>query len=375
MESTRITTRRLGIEYEGDRVKSPGIGAWSIPDAPLDCGNSGTTMRLLAGSIAGSRVDATLVGDTSLLRRPMRRLVEPLSELGADIAVRDGGTAPIRIRGSALKGADVAIPIASAQIRTAVALAALTADGSTRIDSPPGFRDHTERWLAHLGLGRFESTTAFVVVPRSVPPLEVTLPADTSSAAFLWAAAAVTPGSRIITPKVSLNPGRTGFLDILEMMGAQVAVDPGQFVMGDPVGTVTVESAELAGIEIRGDLVARALDELPLLAVVAAGAHGRTVVADAAELRFKESDRISAAVALARLAGADAEASTDGFVVDPMPKERFGPVAFEASGDHRVAMAAAVASLIREASVDVVGFEVADISWPGFAGVLESMWS
>ncbi len=373
--STRSATNRLGVEHVGDRVRSPGIADWSSPAAPLDCGNSGTTMRLLTGALAGSRVGATLVGDSSLMRRPMRRLVEPLTVLGADIEVGESGTAPIRIRGSALVGAEVSIPMASAQVRTAVALAALSAEGTTRIVSPPGFRDHTERWLAHLGLGRIESATDFVVTPGPVPPVEVSLPADPSSAAFLWSAAAVSPGSRICTPRVSLNSGRTGFLEILETMGAAVTIESEETVMGDPVGTVTVDAGDLTGIEVRGDLAARSLDELPLLAVVAAGAAGRTVVAEASELKVKESDRIASSVALARLAGAEAHATSDGFVVEPNPRSRLESGRIESRGDHRIAMAAAVASLVRRAAVDVSGFEAADVSWPGFAEVLEDMWS
>ena len=373
--STRAATALLGVEYADDHVTSPGIGAWSTPALPLDCGNSGTTMRLLVGAISGSPISATLIGDPSLLRRPMRRVVDPLAALGADVTVTETGTAPVRIRGTHLRGAKVSIPMASAQVRTAVALAALSADGTTLIESPAGFRDHTERWLTHLGLGRIESPTEFLVMPNPVPPLQIKLPADPSSAAFLWAAAAVSEGSRIVTPGVSLNPGRVGFLEILEQMGARVTVEPDAPLMGDPVGTVTVEAGGLVGIEVHGDLVARSLDEIPLLAVVAAAADGPTVVNDAGELRVKESDRIATSVALARVAGAEAKPTPDGFIVDPRPGQRHERIAIDAGGDHRVAMAAAIACLVRASTVDVTGFEVADISWPGFAEILAGLWS
>lgn len=374
VQSMQAATVALGVEHSGDRVISPGIEGWSTPQTALDCGNSGTAMRLLAGALAGSPVEASLIGDPSLMGRPMSRLVEPLNALGADVAVAESGTAPIRIKGARLVGAKVSVPMASAQVRTAVALAALRADGATTIDSPPGFRDHTERWLTHLGLGRIESPTSFVVTPGPVPPFEITLPADPSSAAFLWAAAAVLPGSRIVTPNVSLNPGRTGFLDILQAMGAGVMLQPGDPVLGDPVGTVTVEGGRLKGVDVSGDLTVRALDELPLLAVVAAAARGRTTVADAGELRFKESDRIASSVELARLAGAEASRHADGFSVNPT-RAQMEAISHAADGDHRIAMAAAVAALVRGAPVTVAGFEAADVSWPEFGDVLEGLWS
>ena len=373
VESTRAATELLGVEYKGSRITSPGRPNWSAPSGPIDCGNSGTTMRLLTGAIAGSCFEATLVGDFSLMRRPMRRLVPPLSALGADITVATSGTPPIEVRGVGLRGASVTIPMASAQVRTAVALAALAAVGPTQIESPPGFRDHTERWLAQLGLGRIESPTTFIVAPKPVPPLDLSLPADPSSAALLWAAAAVTPGSRVVTPGISLNPGRTGFLEVLELMGARVMVEPGAPIMGDPVGTVSVESGRLSGVEVAGELVVRSLDELPLLAIVAAAAEGPTVVAEATEARAKESDRIASSVELARVAGAEARAEPDGFVVTPKQRKP-GPGRIDAAGDHRVAMAAAIAPLIRGSTVTVAGFEAADVSWPDFGDALEGMW-
>jgi 3-phosphoshikimate 1-carboxyvinyltransferase len=375
LDATRAVTTSLGVEHTADRVRSPGIANWDSPPSSLDCGNSGTTMRLLTGAIAGSRTSATLIGDESLMKRPMERLVEPLGQLGANVAVASSGTAPIEVTGTSLVGANVDLAMASAQVRTAVALAALSADGETEIDSPPGFRDHTERWLAHLGLGEAMSPTRFRVTPGNVPPIEVTVPGDPSSAAFLWAAAAVVPGSRIVTPNVSLNWGRTGFLEILKHMGCVVGVELNEAIMGDPVGTVTVEAADLAGIEVGGDLAVRALDELPLLAVVAAAAAGPTAVSGAAELRVKESDRIASSVALAELSGASAEATPDGFTVEPATGTTDETATLDARGDHRVAMAGAIASLVRGSRVDVSGFRAARVSWPGFGEVLEDLWS
>ncbi len=371
--ATRRAIAALGVGGAGDEIVSSGIDAWTAPRVPLDCGNSATTVRLLAGALAGSPVSATLVGDDSLMRRPMARIVEPLRLLGADVSASPEGTPPITVVGQPLHGARVALTIASAQVRTSVALAALSAGGPTHLSSPPGFRDHTERWLAHLGRGRAEGEATFVVEPGAVPPLNLKLPGDPSSAAFLWTAAAIRPGSRLVTPRVSMNPGRTGFLDILDRMGATVQVEPGEPVMGDPVGTVTVTGAALRGIHIEGDLTVRALDELPLVAVLAAAADGETVVDGASELRVKESDRIESSVALARVAGGRARATPEGFIVSG--KDAAAPTAVDARTDHRVAMAGAVASLARGSSVAVAGFSATAVSWPEFAEVLEGLWS
>jgi len=373
--ATSTVLRSLGVDHTGDHVYSPGRAHWSRPPRALDCANSGTTMRLMAGALASGPVAAVLIGDESLSRRPMGRLLEPLRALGAEITVAEGGTPPVHVTGRSLQGRDVWVPQASAQVRTAVALAALDATGATTIDSPPGFRDHTERWLTDLGRGSYESNTRFRVEPGPIPPLVMEIPGDPSSAAFLWAAAAVVPGSTVTTPRVSANSGRLGFLDVLEAMGAEVQIEPEPDVLGDPTGTITVRAKPLTGIEITGALTVRALDELPLVAVVAAAASGPTVVADAHELRHKESDRIDAAARLARLAGAGAETRADGFVVTPGRTGADTPDTIDAGSDHRVAMAAAVAALAAPKPVTVTGYEAAAVSWPRFADALEALWS
>jgi 3-phosphoshikimate 1-carboxyvinyltransferase len=369
--ATQGAIHALGVEVEGDRVLSRGIRGWRAPRRPIDCANSGTTMRILAGALAGSRLTVTLEGDESLSHRPMRRLTEALAPLGGRIDTADG-TPPVTVVGRPLHGAEVGLPIASAQVRTAVALAALSAQGPTLIDSPAGFRDHTERWLAAMGRGARRSDTAFEVAPGPVPPLELTVPGDPSSAAFLWAAAALSPGSAVTTPGVGLNPGRLGLLTVLERMGAVVEVEEAGAVLGDPWGNVTVTGAGLSGVEVAGSLSTACLDELPLVAVLAASADGETVVRDAAELRVKESDRIAASVRMVRALGGEAAASEDGFVIGG------GGVmggTVEAGGDHRIAMAGAVAAVAARSPVRVEGFEVAAVSWPGFETALESLWS
>lgn len=371
VRSTAAVLRRFGAEVDADSVRSPGVASWGPPGGPLDAGNSGTTMRLLAGAVAGRPFTTTIAGDDSLMSRPMQRLVDPLQALGAVVSVSGTGTPPLVVTGGDLHGARVELPLPSAQLRTAVSLAALQAEGPTAISSPPGYRDHTERWLHHLGVGEMEANGRFHVRPGPVPALDVALPGDPSSAAFLWVAAAIYPGASVETAHVSLNPGRIGILDGLAAMGAEVAITVTGDILGDPVGDVRVAAGDLRGIELRGVDVVRTLDELPVLAIAAAHAEGRTIVSDAAELRTKESDRIAATVAMIEALGGTAEETPDGFVVEPVPLTG-GLV--DCRRDHRIAMAAAI-SATRGATVAVEGFDSVDISWPEFDLALEAMWS
>ncbi|MGI9529491.1 MAG: 3-phosphoshikimate 1-carboxyvinyltransferase, partial [Acidimicrobiia bacterium] len=313
--ATARALRQLGVGVDGHKVRSPGIGGWTAPEGPIDCGNSGTTMRLLAGTLSTTPVQATLVGDASLSMRPMRRLLDPLRSLGGLIDTTEG-TAPLTVGGAtAAHGADVSIDIASAQVRTAFAFAALTADGDSSIDSPTGFRDHTERWLEAVGRGEWASKSRFVIHPGPLPAARFEVPGDPSSAAYLWACAAISPGSQVTTRSVSLNPGRLGFLQILDAMGARVEAEVTGATGGDPVGDVTVEGGELRGTVVDGALVASALDELPLVAVLGAYAEGITTVREASELRTKESDRIAAVVDMIRALEGGIEPAEDGFDV------------------------------------------------------------
>lgn len=373
IRSTAAAVQQLGVAVEGDSIRSPGVERWVAPEKPIDCGNSGTTMRLLAGSLAGRPFTATLVGDESLSRRPMERVALPLRALGATVETAPGGTAPVRVTGGRLRGTDVGIAIPTAQVRSAFALAAIQAEGASAIDSPPGFRDHTERILESFGLGVRSTVTRFEIFPGSVPAAEYAVPGDPSSAAFLWAAAAMIPGAVVSTPHVSLNPGRLGFLEVLERMGADLeAAVTGSF-HGDPIGDVTVTGGHLVGTDVAGDLAAATIDELPLVAVLGTCAEGVTTVRDAAELRSKESDRIEATVAMVRALGGGAEPSTDGFAV--VGTGFLDPGVVEARGDHRIAMAAAVAATIVDGTVTVRGAQAADVSWPGFFAALEGVWS
>lgn len=364
---------RLGIGFERDRVVSPGVHGWHDPGAPLDLGNSGTALRLLAGALAGQAGRITLTGDDSLSSRPMRRLVEPLGALGVRIETSPDGTPPVVTGDGRLHGTAIVLPLASAQVRTACILAAIQAEGPSTIDSPGGFRDHTERWIGALGLGRWRTRTAFEVDPGPIPPAEYEVPGDASSAAYLWAAAALSPNSVVTTPRVSLNPGRTGFLEVLEQMGARVDRRVTRMVHGDPVGDVVVAGAGLRGVHLGGDLAVRTIDEMPLVAVCAGVAEGETRVTGAADLRAKETDRIAAITGLLDDLGGEARGTPDGFVVTG--GDRYRSTRTRSHGDHRIAMAAAVAAGAADGPVTVEGFEAAAVSWPGFAEALEAAWS
>ncbi len=371
--ATAMSLRGLGVTIDHGRVRSPGIRGWHDPTGPINCGNSGTTMRLLAGVLATSHVSARLIGDASLSRRDMNRLVEPLRSLGGRIDTSDG-TAPLTVGGATrVTGADVVIPTASAQVRTAFELAALAADRPSTIDSPPGFRDHTERWLTATSRGSFESETRFRVDPGPLPPARYDVPGDPSSAAFLWAAAAISRGSSVTTPEVSLNPGRIGFLQVLDAMGAKIEATVTDSVGGDPVGTVTVTGQDLTGIDVDGELVAAALDELPLVAVVAAYAEGITRVRDAAELRVKESDRIASVEQMLVELDGGIQTFEDGFDVIGTGFLNGGIV--ETHHDHRIAMAAAIAATRSSGTVEIVDSNIAAVSWPDFYETLGALWS
>jgi 3-phosphoshikimate 1-carboxyvinyltransferase len=372
--STIAALESLGVTIIGEQVRSPGVEGWHDPGEPIDCGNSGTTMRQLAGILSTSPIQVKLTGDPSLSSRPMTRLVAPLEALGGVISVSPDGTAPMLVGGAtSVHGASVTVTVASAQVRTAFEYAALVADTPSTIESPAGFRDHTERWLAAVGRGHWSSPTAFTVEPGPLPPARYEVPGDPSSAAYLWATAAIEPGAVVTTPGISLNPGRLGFLQILDDMGAVVHAEVTGSTGGDPVGTVTVEGGDLRGISIGGDLVASSLDELPLVAVVGAYAEGITSVSDAAELRTKESDRIDAVVAMLRVLEGGIEPRPDGFDVVGTGFLTGGTI--DTASDHRIAMAGTVAATKALGTVIIANAEVASISWPGFYATMESLWS
>lgn len=371
--------RQLGVEWALDegahvlRVRGVGLHGFSVPVDALDCGNSATTFRLLAGAVAAAGIPCTLTGSEGLRRRPMGRIVEPLRLMGADVADCDG-RAPLTFRPAPLHALAYALPVASAQVKSCLVLAALAADGPCAFSEPGPSRDHTERMLAAMGASvRALEPPAHGVVtlPLAAPlrPLDIELPGDISSAAFLLVAASILPGSDFTLRQVGVNPTRTGILDALRAMGADIAVLNETVLAGEPVADLRVRAAALTGTSIHGDLVVRMIDEFPAFMIAAACARGETLVRDAAELRAKESDRIAIMAAALAALGVDIEEYPDGFRIRGTGRIA-GGVSLDAHGDHRVAMSLALAALVAERPVAIQGFEILGESFPDFPRVL-----
>ncbi|HEY8552790.1 MAG TPA: 3-phosphoshikimate 1-carboxyvinyltransferase, partial [Thermaerobacter sp.] len=353
--STLACLAALGVDVArpgADRVviEGPGIGGWRAPAGPLDAGNSGTTMRLLLGLLATRPFPTTLTGDASLCRRPMGRVVEPLRRMGARIEGRDGGQrAPLRVQGGALRGIHHDSPVASAQVKSALLLAGLFAEGRTSVREPALSRDHTERMLPLFGVPvQRDGLTVAVEGGRPLrAPAKVVVPGDPSAAAFYLAAAVLCPGGRVVVPGVGVNPTRIGFLEVLEAMGARVrmrirdeaaspAGDGPTGSIGEPVADLIAEASDLRAVAVGGDLIPRLIDEIPILAVLATQARGTTRIRDAAELRVKETDRLRALAEELRRLGARVDEHPDG--LDVHGPTRLRGAVCDARGDHRMAM-------------------------------------
>ena len=366
VRSTRAALVALGADIAlaaDGSVQVTGPRDWRA-EGTVDCGNSGTTARLLLGALA-PRAQGIVVldGDASLRRRPMARAIDPLVEMGAEVAARgEPGRLPVAVTGRRLTGRRHRLPVASAQVKSAILLAGLAAEGETVLEEPVRSRDHTERLLRAMGAGIAVDGSRIRLAPGPLRAVDVDVPGDVSSAAFFLALAAAAGGEATVE-HVGLNPGRTGFLDLLSRLGADVAIDREDDGM-EPWGTVTLRAGSLRAIEVGAEEVPAAIDELPLLAVVATQADGDTRVTGAAELRVKESDRIAAiADGLTRM-GADIRALPDGFVVrGPTP---LSGAELDARGDHRIAMALAIAASIADGPSTLSGAEWVDVSYPGF---------
>ncbi len=372
-QATMGALAELGVPVERQgtaalAVHSVGQTGFRAPTLPLNCGNSGTTMRLLAGLLAGQPFDSVLDGSVQLRRRPMSRVTEPLRTMGARIQTVDG-RAPLRVAGSRLTGTRHRLAVPSAQVKSALLLAGLFADGETVVQEPVPSRDHTERMLRAMGAPLTGDTGAWHVrrLDRPLRPLELRVPGDPSSAAFPWALAAAS-GGRVRVEGVGVNPGRTGFLQALEAMGARVQVLGGTERAGEPVADVEVTGGGLRGVTLGGARIVAMIDELPVLAVVATQAEGETVVQDAGELRVKESDRIDALVAELTRLGAAIEARPDGFVVRGPCRLRGAMV--DSRGDHRLAMALAVAGALADGETIIGKGDCFADSYPGFDGAM-----
>ena len=363
--------RQLGVEIEQPTptevvIEGRGREGFIEPATPLDVGNSGTTIRLLLGILAGTPFHSIILGDQSIAQRPMKRVVEPLRQMGAQIDGRqDGNYPPLSIRGGALKGIHYMSPVASAQVKSCLLLAGLQAEGETTIIEPSLSRDHTERMLRAFGV-HLTSASGKVKISggQILNGQYVRIPGDPSSAAFFWAAALMVPGSSITVRDVGLNPTRTGILDIFQQMGAHVDIQQKEEWCGEPVGDVTVSGEKLRGIEVKGEMIPRLIDEIPLLAVVATQAEGITTIKDAGELKVKETNRIRAMVTELTKLGANIEETEDGRKITGATPLSGGIC--KSYGDHRIAMSMAIAGLAAQEEVIIQGAEVVNISFPGF---------
>ncbi|HDS1551320.1 MULTISPECIES: 3-phosphoshikimate 1-carboxyvinyltransferase [Stenotrophomonas maltophilia group] len=379
-EDTRATARifsQLGVRIETPSpsqrvVHGVGIDGLKAPDAPLDCGNAGTGMRLLAGLLAGQSFDCTLIGDESLSGRPMRRVTGPLSLMGARIDTQDDGTPPLHVHGGqALHGIDFASPVASAQVKSAVLLAGLYAQGETCVTEPHPTRDYTERMLSAFGVDiAFSPGKARLRGGQRLRATDIVVPADFSSAAFYLVAASIIPGSELRLKQVGLNPRRTGLLHALRLMGADITEENPAEQGGEPVADLVVRYAPLKGARIPETLVPDMIDEFPALFVAAAAAEGQTVVSGAAELRVKESDRLAAMATGLRALGMQVDETEDGATLHG--GVRLGSGTIESHGDHRIAMAFAIAGQISDGEVRINDIANVATSFPDFDGLARS---
>jgi len=377
-EATIAAARALGVdvyEHGADtlRVFGKGLRGLRAPGRPIDCANAGTLVRLIAGILAGQDGERfELTGDESLSRRPMGRIAEPLERMGASLETTEGHL-PMTVSGGALHAIDYALPVASAQVKSAILLAGLFADGETTVVEPAPTRDHTERMLEAAGASVTVRSTSVTVRPAERLSLgEVEVPGDFSSAAPFVVAATLVPGSELHVHGVNLNPRRTGLLEILERMGANITLYNRRAIGGEPGGDLEIHSAPLVGTSVGAKEVPLAIDELPLFALAAACARGESVLHGAEELRAKETDRIEATVDALRPLGARARANEDGFSITGVPARLRGG-RISSRGDHRIAMLGAVAGLASREGVRVEGADAVGVSFPGFFEMVERL--
>ena len=374
--------RALGVKWDWDSqgtLRIQGGGRFGLRESAdvLNAGNSGTTMRLLAGLLAGQPFFSVLTGDASLRSRPMERVVEPLRAMGARIQGRAGGARPpLAIEGGSLRGIRYRLPVASAQVKSALSLAALYGEGETVLTEPAPSRDHTERMLRAMGvevLGGGDDGLRVLPPQRELTPLSLRVPGDISAAAFWMVAAAAHPDAEIRLAGVGVNPSRSGIIDALAGMGASITLEEERMWGCEPVADIVVRSSSLRGTVIEGSLIPRLIDEIPVLAVAACLAEGETVVREAGELRLKESDRIRTTILELRRLGASIRELPDGMVIQGVGCLKGG--ACGSHGDHRLAMTLAVAGLLAQGETVVRGAEASSISYPGFWHHLEELSS
>jgi len=373
--------RAMGVEIDGPvdgKVTIQGVGMFGLkqPEQAIDVGNSGTSMRLLAGLLAGQNFDLELSGDTSLSKRPMKRVTNPLAEMGAKVTTADEGRPPLKIAGGqTLKPIEYAMPMASAQVKSCCLLAGLYAQGRTCVTEPATTRDHTERMLKAFGVPvnvtKHEvGLTACVEGPAKLIASDIDVPSDISSAAFFMVGASIASGSDITLQHVGINPTRTGIIDILKLMGANIELQNQREIGGEPVADIRIRSAQLKGIHVPEALVPLAIDEFPVLFVAAACAQGETLITGAEELRVKESDRIQVMADGLEILGVDATATPDGMVIQGRPDAAaFHAGCVHSRDDHRIAMAFTMAALCSDGVIEIDDCDNVNTSFPDFAGL------
>ncbi|MEI3266682.1 3-phosphoshikimate 1-carboxyvinyltransferase [Frisingicoccus sp.] len=362
--------RQMGIDIEntGDIVRIHGRGLHGLkrPKNTLDTGNSGTTTRLMSGILAGQNFDCTINGDVSIQSRPMKRIITPLSLMGASIeSVRGNDCAPLKITGQRLHGIHYDSPVSSAQVKSAILLAGLYAEGETSVTEPVLSRNHTELMLGACGGDiSSEGTTATLHPVKRLEAQKIIVPGDISSAAYFMAAGLIVPGSEICIENVGINPTRDGMIRVCQAMGGNIALENIREICGEPVADIIVRHSSLHGTVVEGDIIPTLIDELPIIAVMAAFAEGQTIIRDAAELRVKESDRISVMAENLSVMGVDITPTTDGMIINGGRTPRGARI--QSHMDHRIAMSFAVAALASDGETDIIGSDCVNISYPTF---------
>ena len=372
--------KNLGVDITRDNsgtylVEGNGLDGLKEPTDILDCGNSGTTMRLLSGLLAGRPFYSVLAGDNSLNSRPMARIITPLSKMGAKIWSRNNGLAPLSIKGGSLTSINYNSPVASAQVKSSILLAGLSTEGITYVNEPAQSRDHTEKMLKAVGVDIEVNGNTIKLNSSGQPdlkPMDIKIPGDISSAAFIIAAGLITEKSKIVIKDVGINKTRTGIIDALELMGAELNIKNKRTSSGEPLADIAVSSSNLKAVEISGDLVPRLIDEIPLLALLATQAAGETVIKDAAELRVKETDRIKAISSELRKLGAEIEEYPDGMKIKGNTELK-GGIEVDSYGDHRIGMTMAIAGLISKNGIIVNNSESINISFPDFGNLINNL--
>ena len=368
--STISCFQKLGIDIENRTDKiliyGKGLHGLSAPTEILDCGNSGTTTRLISGILSGQQFTSTLTGDSSIQKRPMKRIMDPLCQMGADItSVRGNNCAPLTIKGSKLNGIHYHSPIASAQVKSAILLAGLYADGETKVTEPYISRNHSEIMLSHFGASvRTDNTTAIVLPEPILKGQKIAVPGDISSAAYFIAAGLLIPGSEILLKNVGINPTRDGILRVAKEMGGNIELLNVNTDNGEPTADLLIKFSALKGITIGGEIIPTLIDEIPIIAIMAAFARGTTVIKDAAELKVKESDRIQVMVDNLKAMGADIESTDDGMIIHG-GKDLHDAI-IDSHKDHRIAMSFAIASLLADGHMTILDKDCVNISFPSF---------